>query len=120
MAARGAILSDEGVDLTVSVHMNMFSDRSVSGPMVFYMEGSQEGEKLAGCVIESVCEAIGHPARPANPGDYYVLRAGSAPGIIVECGFLSNAQDEALLLDPVHQQKLANGIAAGVLEYLGE
>lgn len=118
MSYRREVISKAGNDLMVSIHMNMFSDRSVSGPMVFYMEGSEAGKELAACVINSLCDTVGRERRLPNPGDYYVLRAGTAPGIIVECGFLSNAQEEALLVTPEYQKLLAEGIALGIEAFL--
>lgn len=118
MQKRREIMRQDGVDLVVSVHMNKFNDRSVRGPMAFYMKGSSEGERLATSVIESVCEAIGNSKRPANPGDYFVIRESIAPAVIIECGFLSNSEDEVLLQDPAHQKKLAEGIVGGVMAYL--
>lgn len=119
MQARAKIMRDETTDLIVSIHMNKFSDRSVHGPMVFYMKGSETGESLATMVCDAVCDSIGHPRRLANPGDYFVLKQGSAPAVLVECGFLSNADDEEKLQDPAYQQKLADGIVAGIVAYFG-
>lgn len=118
MAARKAIMNQPGVDLVVSIHMNKFSDPSVSGPMAFYMQGSQPGEALATQVIQALCAALNRPPRKANPGDYFIIRESTPPSVLVECGFLSNAQDEALLQDPTHQQALADGIVAGIRAYL--
>ena len=120
MQARRKLMNTEGVDLVVSVHMNRFTDPSISGPMAFYMKGSAEGQRLAERVIASVCEAVGRPVRSANPGDYFVIRESPAPSVLVECGFLSNAEDEALLRTEAHQQKLARGIVEGILAYLAE
>lgn len=117
MQARRDIMRQDGVRAIVSIHMNKFRDSSIHGPMAFYMKGSQEGEQLATQVITAVCESIGHPKRPANPGDYFVLRESVAPAVIIECGFLSNASDEGKLQDPAHQRKLAAGIVAGVAAY---
>ena len=117
MQARRDIMRQDGVRAIVSIHMNKFRDSSIHGPMAFYMKGSQEGELLATQVITAVCESIGHPKRPANPGDYFVLRESVAPAVIIECGFLSNASDEGKLQDPAHQRKLAAGIVAGVASY---
>ena len=119
LAARRALMNRPEALAVVSIHMNKFTDCSVHGPMAFYMEGSAEWERLARLTIESVCRAIGAPKRPANPGDYYVIRESRPPAVLVECGFLSNSADEALLQQPEHQRKLAKGIAAGVAEYLG-
>ena len=118
MAARGKIMNGEGVDLVVSVHMNKFTDPSVHGPMAFYMKGSAEGEKLAKTVIDSITDELGAARRIANPGDYYVIRESMPVSVLVECGFLSNSGDEALLQQEQHQKKLARAIARGIFSYL--
>ena len=118
MAARRSIMNQGGVDAVVSIHMNKFTDCSVHGPMAFYMEGSEEGQKLAKTVIDSVTAAIGAPTRLANPADYYVIRESKPVAVLVECGFLSNSEDVKLLQDPAHQKILAKAIAEGVYSYL--
>lgn len=120
MAARKRIISAPEVDLIVSIHMNKFSDRSVKGPMAFYMEGSAQGQRFAEQVIVAVCESTDHPPRFANPGDYFMVRVGSAPSVIVECGFLSNSSEEALLQTAEYQKKLADGIVQGIMAYAAE
>ncbi len=117
MAARRSVMNRPGVDCVVSIHMNKFTDCSVHGPMAFYMEGSEEGEKLAKTVIDSITAAIGASPRPANPGDYYVIRESEPVAVLVECGFLSNSEDAKLLCDPVHQRTLAKAVADGVKSY---
>ncbi len=118
MQVRRRIMQLEPVDLVVSVHMNKFTDGSVSGPMVFYMKNSESGKALAECVMSSICSATGRPQRIANPEELFVLRVPYAPSILVECGFLSNAADEALLCDENYQKLLAKAIAEGVDKYL--
>ena len=118
MAYRGAILMSDGADCTVSIHMNKFDDRSVKGPMCYYQAGAEEGKALADCVIGAVCTSLGRDPRPANPGNNFVTRLPVVPSVLVECGFLSNPEDERNLQDPDYQQKLADGIAEGVINYL--
>ena len=118
MALRGAILCTEGADCTVSIHMNKFADRSVKGPMCFYQAGAEEGRRLAQCVTDALCAALERPARPANPGNNYVTRIPDAPSVLVECGFLSNPEEERDLQDPAYQQRIADAVADGVIAYL--
>ncbi len=118
MEARREILRRSDADLVVSIHMNKFTDRSVSGAMAYFMQGSAEGEALAQAVIDSICDAIGQKRRAANPGDYFVIRECAVPAVLVECGFLSNAGDEKRLQDAAHQQALAQAICAGILSYM--
>ena len=118
MALRGAILCTEGADCTVSIHMNKFSDRRVKGPMCYYQAGADEGKTLAQCVSDALSAALGRDARLANPGNNYVTRIPAVPSVLIECGFLSNAEDERKLQEPDYQQLLADAIADGVLRYL--
>ncbi len=118
MAKRGAILCAEGADCTVSIHMNKFSDRSVRGPMCYFQAGAEEGRALAQSVIDALCTATGRNTRLANPGNNYVTRIPSVPSVLVECGFLSNPEDERNLQDPDFQQLLADAVADGVLAWL--
>ncbi len=119
MKMRRDIMNQDGVSIVVSIHMNKFSDTSIKGPMAFYMKGSAEGERLATSIICALCDALGNPRRLANPGDYFVIRESVPPAVIVECGFLSNADDEKLLQTAEHQSKLVEGIAAGITAYFG-
>ncbi|MEG1523955.1 MAG: N-acetylmuramoyl-L-alanine amidase [Clostridia bacterium] len=118
MAARRNLFREENVDLVLSIHMNQFSDPDVSGAMAYYMTGSKEGQRLAQTVIDSVCDAIGRNRRLANPGDYFVIRECACPAVLIECGFLSNAEDERALQTPDYQEKLASSIADGIVAYL--
>lgn len=118
MAARREIIRTEGVDAVVSIHMNNFSDPGISGPMVFYMKGAEQGKLLATEVVNAVCDALGRSRRLANPGDYYMVRECKAPAAIVECGFLSNAEDERKLQQGEYQRTLAKAISDGVVAYL--
>ena len=83
------------------------------------MKGCEDtGGILANYVIKALCEAIDHPLRRSNPGDYLIVRESYAPAVIIECGFLSNPEDERNLSDPEYQKKLAKGIARGIMDYL--
>ncbi|MEA5058532.1 MAG: N-acetylmuramoyl-L-alanine amidase [Candidatus Pelethousia sp.] len=118
MQARKAIMNKPGVDIVVSIHMNKFTDSSVKGPMAFYMKGSDEGRRLAELVITAVCESVEAPSRKANPADFFMIRESPSPSVLVECGFLSNPAEEALLQDPQYQRKLASGVVKGVMDFL--
>ena len=50
-------------------------------------------------------------------GDYYMLECTQSPSVIVECGFLSNAEDEKLLCDETYQTQLSSAIFAGIVQY---
>jgi len=118
MHARGELLKNPEADCTVSIHMNKFSNRRVSGPMAFYQAGADEGQRLASCVISAITDALALKSRNANPANNFVTRVPSAPSVLVECGFLSNPTEEKKLQEEAYQQTLAEAIAKGVLTYL--
>lgn len=120
MDHRVKLVEEQKPNLLVSIHMNTFSDRSVLGAQVFYQKGSEKGRKLAECIQKALNDGANEKKkRGARSGDYYMLRETSCPGVIVECGFLSNADDEKKLQDPEFQAKLADCIYKGVCAYLG-
>lgn len=118
MARRKELLQTEGVDAAVSIHMNKFSDRKVRGPMAYYQAGAEEGRALAQCVIDSLTEALARNQRLANPGNNFVTRVPACPAVLVECGFLSNPDEEKLLQTEEYQRAIASAIARGVIQYL--
>ena len=118
MKERRRLMHDMGADITVSIHMNKFSDRAVHGPMVFYTDGDEMSERLAECVLSNICSALELPARRINTGDYYVIRNSRIPAIIVECGFLSNPTEERKLCDDSYQMRLADAVAKGIMEFI--
>lgn len=79
--------------------------------------GPTAGRLLAGALQQAMLEELG-PAQAArgHGGDYYVLR-GKLPSALVECGFLSNAAEERLLLDPAYQRRIGLAVANGLAEY---
>lgn len=107
----------DGADLIISVHMNEYRSRKESGPQVFYRRGQEQSRLLAGAVQDALIRVLA-PAREraAMAGDYYILSL-DRPSILVECGFLSNPQEEKLLLSEDYQEKIARAICEGVTEY---
>lgn len=119
MQARVRISESEGVSLFVSIHQNHFTDPKYSGPQIFYQKGSEEGKRLAEEIRSAFLSEIGpHCTREIKPTtDLYILRQTKVPAVIVECGFLSNAEEEMLLADAAYQDKLATAILCGIQNY---
>lgn len=102
----------------LSIHQNSLpSSPSTRGAQVFW--NRQEGaEELASSIQEALNGAVnaGHEKKAAQvPSSVYLMKEITAPGVLVECGFLSNAAETEQLKDPAYQTKLAAAIAAGVL-----
>lgn len=107
-----------GADVFLSIHLNEYRSRSESGPQVFYQRGGEDGRLLAGVLQAALIQGLEpKKQRKAMAGDYYVLRS-AIPSALVECGFLSNAEEEKLLLSPAYQQRIAVALADGLEEYV--
>ena len=119
MNRRCQIINETSPALTVSIHQNSYPDPSVFGTQVFYYTHSREGENAAKVVQEALQKVELQKNREIKANDtYYMLKKTEPPVLIVECGFLSNPEEEALLCEDAYQEKLAEGIANGILSYL--
>lgn len=120
MQRRCAIIEKEQPLLTVSIHQNSYPDASVCGPQVFYYEQSEEGEHLATCIQNclNAVEGVLRQRVQKENSSYYILKRSASVTVIVECGFLTNAAEEAMLQDEKYQDKIVQAICDGVVEYL--
>lgn len=117
---RCSIIEMADADLVVSIHQNSYTDSSVSGPQVFYYEGSEEGLYLAQCIQDRFDSILGEEndrVVKAN-SEYFLLKNVSVPIVIVECGFLSNPEEAAKLENEDYQKSVAFTIQMGIMEYL--
>lgn len=105
--------------LLVSIHQNIFSDSRYSGAQVFYA-GTKGSENLAKQMQTALVSALnpGSSRQCKKGSGIYLLEHISRPGVLVECGFLSNAEEEAKLRSAAYQQKLCMVIASAVDSYL--
>lgn len=119
---RCEIIADADPVLAVSIHQNSYTDSNVSGAQVFYYGQSAEGEALAEALQQSLIENLDPSnTRAAKTNEsYFMLKKTTAPTVIVECGFLSNPEEEALLLDEEYQDRIAEAIYIGIENYLKE
>ena len=121
MQRRCAIIAEEKPLASISIHQNSYpNDASVCGPQVFYYEQSQEGEKLATAIqkyLNAIPDVMKQRVSKGN-STYYILKRSASTTVIVECGFLTNAQEEVLLQQEAYQDQVVQAICDGVLEYI--
>ncbi len=112
----------EAGDILISIHQNSFTQESVKGAQVFYSKDSKKGKKLAEIVQRSIKDIADNSNKRSAKSNthYYVLREVSIPSIIVECGFLTNHDEEKRLNDEAYQDKIANAIYMGICKYFTE
>jgi N-acetylmuramoyl-L-alanine amidase len=124
---RAAIGNDAGAALVVRVHCDSNANTSVRGLSTLYPSGNTwvkaieaASKRAAGLVQAATVKATGAKDRGLFPrADMSGFNYSKVPTIIVECAFMSNAEEDRLLATPAYQDKLAAGMSIGVLEYLG-
>ena len=118
---RGRIVNSTENAVLISVHQNTFSDQKYSGAQVFYAptDGSQSfAESLQTAMVSAVNPGSRRKAKKAS--GIFLMEHIQCPGILVECGFLSNPVEEAMLRTKEYQQKLCCVIAATATGFLTE
>ena len=118
-ARRAEIIAENAPAAVISVHQNFFPVASRRGAQVFFRESNELSHTLA-CSIQTALNEMPECVVKSEPlkGDYYVLNCNDYPSVIVECGFLSNAADEALLVTDAYQKRLAEVVCQGTIAFL--
>lgn len=110
-----------GTKLYVGVHMNKFTESKYRGAQVFYSKNNPQsrsfGVVMQKSLIEGIADGNTREALVAGSG-VYILNKTTVPAIIVECGMLSNPDEEKLLTTSEYQKKLARCIYVGITDYL--
>ncbi len=116
---REEIINGSLADLCISIHLNVYTSPSRRGAQTFFTKGYKESENLAK-IIQSRINGMSMSPRLYNAlwGDYYLLNASKIPTVIVECGFLSNPDDERLLISEEYRLQISDAIFKGAVDYL--
>lgn len=116
---RVKIGNESQADIFVSIHLNKIPQPQYDGWQTFYREGNEESAKLAKQIQENLNKTMDKENnRVAKTIDnIYIIKHVEIPTTIVECGFLSNPEEEKKLLDDEYQNKLAWGIYNGIINY---
>lgn len=116
---RVKIGNESQADIFVSIHLNKIPQNQYYGWQTFYKDGNENSIKLAKALQNNLNEAIQKEnKRVAMKLDtVYIMKHVEIPISIVECGFLSNEEEEKQLLDDNYQDRLAWGIYNGIMDY---
>lgn len=110
--------SEGGADLFISIHNNWSYNSSARGIGTYYMP-EKGTEWLASVIQDELIKATKSHSWGIIPAGFYVLRNAKAPAVLVEIGFISNWEDEQLLLTDWYRGRVAEGLYNGVLKYFG-
>ena len=119
---RVKIGNESSADIFVSIHLNKIPQKKYWGWQTFFKEGNEDSKKLATCVQEGISKTIDkkNKRKALKIKNIYIVDHINIPITIVECGFLSNNEEEKLLQTEEYQNKLAQGIYLGIIDYFNE
>ena len=115
---RADIANRRNADLFVSIHSDSAPDQSIQGFTVYVSRAASPEAYRAASDISQALATTGSESHGIREADYKVLVNTSGPAVLIELGYISNAQDCAHLRDPAYQNRLARAITNGILAYV--
>ena len=115
---RVAMVNQAEHAILISIHQNTFSDNRYTGAQVFY--AACEGSRELAEILQKQLSFLDADNRrqPKLANNVYLMQHIQQTGVLIECGFISNPMDEAMLRSAAYQQKLCSTIAVGLCIYL--
>jgi len=116
MEARRKIIERVAPDLVISIHLNSLpSSPGVRGLQVFYdRTGCEKSKQWADVIQQHFNETNLNVNKRPLSGDFFILNCTRFPGVLIECGFLSNQADVRLLVTESYQKMIAQNIAEAI------
>ena len=119
MEERVRMITEAEPVCAISIHQNSFPQESCKGAQMFYYQDSEQSKSLAELLQKAFAETLqdGNKRQAKANSEYYLLRKTKCPIVIAECGFLSNPTEEALLVTGEYQEKVAEALYRGFLQW---
>lgn len=119
MKKRVDIMNKSNADLFISIHMNSYPTKAASGLRIFYDKNHPEIKELAEAIQERMSDITGAKSSTVRPAErnLFLLKNTPMPVILIECGFLSNPEEEKKLMDSEYRSKLAWSISDAIEKY---
>lgn len=114
------LVEDQGDCIFLSIHQNFFPQSQYHGTQIFYSKNNEGSKPLAedirGRVVGLLQKDNTRATKPAT-SSIFLLWQTKVPAVLVECGFLSNPQEEVKLKDTTYQKQMSFAIYSGFLDY---
>ena len=108
-----------GANLLVSIHCNSALNQSVQGVEAYWStNGGAGSSQFATSIFNSVVSATGRPGRVLRSSDFKIVKYTTMTSALIECAFLSNPEEAALLASDDFQNRVAQGIVNGIHAYV--
>lgn len=107
------LINSSKANLYLSIHLNYLDDNSYKGAQVFF--SNENNQKIAEIIQTDLNNKLNNNRKIKKiPSKTYMYSKLEIPGVLIECGFLSNASELSLLKSPEYQQKIATIIAESI------
>ena len=117
---RTRMANNWGADIFVSIHQNSATSSSAKGIETYYHPTRQDSRELASEIQDDLIQYTNAVDRGVKTANYAVIRTASMSSSLVECGFVSNPTEAKNLSSSSYQDKVAEGIVNGIMDYLEE
>lgn len=118
MKLRKELIKSVRPNMVISIHQNSYTNHRLRGSQVFYDNNSEISKQIADFIQSEFKTNLDKSIKATSPGDYFMLKCTYAPSVLIECGFLSNEEDEKLLLTDEYQAKIIDCIYKGIIKFL--
>ena len=115
---RTRMANNWGSDIFVSIHQNSATNSSANGIETYYYSSRQDSRALATEIQNDLIQATNGVNRGVKTANYAVIKTASMSSSLVECGFISNQTEAINLSSSSYQDKVADGIVNGIMDYL--
>lgn len=117
------LMKDFPNSVFISIHLNKFTTAAANGAQIFYSEKTDESKVLAEDIRKSIVDMLQKDNTRVNKkstSSTYILHNATVPAVLVECGFLSNAEELKKLKNSEYQNQMAFTIFCGITKYFSK
>ena len=110
------LIKEHKSDLYISVHINWYENSRYKGAEVLYNSINKNNKILAEEIMDQF-KGVLNSDRNIHTTDLYLYKNTTIPGVLVECGYLSNYQERKLLVDEEYQKNITKALTNGIINY---
>lgn len=114
------IINSYPQSIYLSIHQNHYENSIYYGPQVFYTNNNKNNITLAKIIQEELNNNLGGNRKIKEITNIYMYQRINTLGVLIECGFLSNKNDQKNLINPEYQKKISEIITNAIIQYINQ
>lgn len=118
LSNRAKLINESDCDIYLSIHLNSSIHTSWKGAQVFYDDINKENEKIAEIFQKGFNKNLNSDKKEKEINTLYMYKNIKKPGVLLEVGFISNANERSKLLKDEYQYKIVDSITSSLIEIL--